>query len=135
MEQEKLLSEDSWAVVEVMGHNTFAGRVREHVIGGTAFIRVDVPAIAESKEVQYGNEYTYPAIPAFTKIIGAGSIYAITPCSEEIALKMAKRDRTKPVQILDLEVKSQRVAIPAGSGEVTNDYGHEDDREDSPMPF
>ncbi len=36
---------DTWAVVEVMGHNTYAGRVTEQAIGGASFIRVDVPEI------------------------------------------------------------------------------------------
>lgn len=123
MENQKLLDQDTWAVVEVMGHNTFAGKVSEQVIGGTAFIRVDVPELAETKEVQYGNEYTYPAVPTFTKIIGASSIYAITPCTEEIAREIAKRKRSKPVEIFNLAVTSKRLAI---AGHVSQDDEDDD---------
>lgn len=113
MQENNLLEKDTWAVVEVMGHNTFAGKVSEYVIGGTAFIRVDVPEIAEKVEVQHGSEYTYPTVPAFTKLIGAGSIYAITPCSEVIAREIAKRKRTVPVEVFNLEATHRRLAIAA----------------------
>jgi hypothetical protein len=34
---------DSFAIVEVFGHQKFAGRVTEQAIGGASFVRVDVP--------------------------------------------------------------------------------------------
>jgi hypothetical protein len=39
-EQDKF---DSWAVVELFGHQQIAGRVTEASIGGCSFLRVDVP--------------------------------------------------------------------------------------------
>lgn len=73
-----------WAVVEVMGHQRFAGLVTEQTIGGASFIRVDVPAIGEDQ-------------PAFTKILGASSIFAITPCDEASARAIAESFRSRPV--------------------------------------
>jgi hypothetical protein len=125
MQENVLFEQDAWAVVEVMGHNTFAGKVSEHVIGGTAFIRVDVPEIAEILKVQFGMENTYPAIPAFTKLIGAGSIYAITPCTERIARQMAIQKRSVPVEVLNFEPTSRRLAIAAT---VRESYDEDDDR-------
>ena len=55
MEEQKPF--DQWAIVEVMGHRSFGGRVTEQTIGGTSFIRVDVPAVKDR--------------PAFTKLFGA----------------------------------------------------------------
>ncbi len=84
---ERLLAEDAWAIVEVLGHNLFAGKVSEHVIGGAGFIRVDVPELPErrcKRKWSYQDEEVedvIPAVPAFTKLIGASSIYAITPCT------------------------------------------------------
>ena len=121
---EKLLADDTFAVVEVMGHNTFAGKVSEHVIGGSAFIRVDVPEIPERRwkekrsvwnsakdgyEVKEIEEST-PVMPAFTKLIGASSIYAITPCSEEVAKRVAEQKRVVPVTVLDLPNGSSAAA-------------------------
>ena len=68
---------ETWAVVEVMGHKRFAGFVTEQTIAGAAFVRVDVPAVE--------------TLPAFTKLLGAASIYAITPCTEETARAFAAK--------------------------------------------
>lgn len=79
---------DCWAIVEVMGHSRYAGRVTEQPIGGCAFVRVDVPAFED--------------YPAFTKLLGQSSIFAITPATEDIARGMAKQMRNRPVSVYDL---------------------------------
>ena len=76
---------DSWAVVEIMGHSRFAGRVTEQAIGGCAFVRIDVPQIGDR-------------LP-FTKLFGQGSIFSITPCSEELARQVAAECAVRPVQV------------------------------------
>ena len=56
---------EEWAVVEIMGHKRFAGKVTEQAMGGAGFVRIDVP------------EITLPSgdvLPAFTKLFGAASI-------------------------------------------------------------
>jgi hypothetical protein len=73
---------DSWALVELFGHQKIVGRVTEATIGGCALLRVDVPA--------EGTE------PAYTKFYGSGAIYAMTPVSEESALALLKRIRPEP---------------------------------------
>ncbi len=72
-------SVEMWAVVEVMGHRRFAGFVSEQSLGGVSFIRVDVPEVEANGET----------LPPFTKLLGAGSIYAISPCTEETARAFA----------------------------------------------
>lgn len=81
-EQDKF---ECWAIVEVMGHRQFAGHVSEQAIGGVSFVRVDVP------EVVAGDE----TLPAFTKLLGAGSIYAISPCTEETARAFVSKIRVR----------------------------------------
>lgn len=68
---------ESFAIVEVMGHKQYAGYVTEQTIGGVSFVRVDV---AEEN-----------GLPGFTKLLGAGAIYAITPCTEETARAFARQ--------------------------------------------
>lgn len=82
---------DNWAVVEIMGRQVIAGRVTEAVIGGTSFIRVDVPE-------QDGH-------PAFTRFYGSGAIYALTPVSEEAARLVLKRNRPEPVTVYVPELR------------------------------
>lgn len=36
---------DQWAIVDVMGHQRYAGRVTEETLAGAGFIRVDVPEV------------------------------------------------------------------------------------------
>jgi hypothetical protein len=66
-----------WAVIELFGHKQVAGRVTEEPLFGTALLRVDVPAVSEW--------------PAHTKYFGGTSIYAVHPCSEEVARATAER--------------------------------------------
>lgn len=77
-----------WCVVEVMGHQRYVGEMSEQVIAGQGFIRVDVPATDD--------------LPAFTKFIGTGSIYAITPVDEQIARGMVRNLRARPIDVFEL---------------------------------
>jgi hypothetical protein len=74
---------DTWAILEVMGHRTYAGRVTEQVIAGAALLRIDVP---ETTAIDGG----LPT-PAFTKMVGIGSVYCLTPCAEDVARKAARQ--------------------------------------------
>lgn len=135
---ETLFEQDTYAVVEVLGHNTFAGKISQHVLGGTAFIRVDVPEIPEETRPErvWGSggyqmkDVTTPASPGFTKLIGAGSIYAITPCSEEVARKAAKQTRAKPVAIAAFEPQLSSKLIEASSDVDDDDDNEREDEDD-----
>jgi hypothetical protein len=87
-EQDKF---DYWANVEVMGHRRFAGKVTEQVIAGCGIVRIDVPQVDDRM--------------AFTKLIGTASIYAITPCSETVAMQLARQYRERPVEIYSPSVQ------------------------------
>lgn len=68
---------ESWAVIEIMGHDRYAGRVTERAIGGCSFVQIDVPAVN-------GRE-------GYTKLFGSAAIFSITPCTEEVAKAVAER--------------------------------------------
>lgn len=104
---------DGWALVEVMGHKRFAGRVTEHTVAGQGFIRVDVP------EVERDGERCEP----FTKLIGPGSIYSITPLSEDVARRMAASLRERPVHTWDLP----QLPAPRASDRDRDSYGDEEE--------
>lgn len=91
---------DQWGIVEVMGHRSFGGRITEQTIGGTSFVRVDVPETSRQ--------------PAFSKLFGAGSIYCISPTTEELARQYQEgRGSSPPVSEYDLPDET-RNAIQAG---------------------
>ena len=84
---------ESFAIVELMGRSVIAGMVTEQVIGGSAFVRVDVP---ESN-----------GVPAFTKFFGASAIYCLTPCDEATAKAAIEGLRVKPINVYMLNLPSR----------------------------
>lgn len=77
-----------WAILEVMGHQVYAGIVSSEAVGGASLVRVDVPEVDGQ--------------PAFSKLFGAASIYCITPVSEEVARMRAASLRQEPLSVYDL---------------------------------
>lgn len=80
---------DTPAIIELFGHSRMAGWVIEHTIGGSTFIRVDVP---ESENQ-----------PGFSRILNPSAIYAINPVTEEVMNEMAKSFSVKPIEQWDIQ--------------------------------
>jgi len=74
---------DTWAVVEMLGHVTLAGRIAKTELLGAAMLRIEVPATRDN--------------PAFTRDVGLSSIYGITYVSEEVARATARAVAAKPI--------------------------------------
>lgn len=79
---------DEWAILELMGHRKLAGKVTEAAIGGGSFVRIDMPMNDGSMSTQF---------------YSPGSIYCITPTTEEIARAMAKGYQPEPVNRWELK--------------------------------
>ncbi len=77
---------EGWAILELMGHRRLGGMVREVELFGSKMCRIDVP---DTKDP----EKTY-----VTQYYGGGSIYCLTPCTQEIAAEVAKLSQPEPVQ-------------------------------------
>ena len=99
---------DEWALVELFGHQKIVGKVTEATMAGGAFLRVDVPAVAENKP--------------FTRFFSPGAIYSINPVTEEIALGMIARYRNEPVSRFELPQIAEK-ASPSDR----DDQEYEDD--------
>ena len=83
---------EGWAIVELMGHRKRAGRICEVEQFGATLLRIDIPAGEET----------------VTEFYGGGAIYALRPCSEELA-------RTTAVYIGDVRPiapATLRIAAP-----------------------
>lgn len=94
---------DTWAIVELFGHSRIAGKIYEKPIAGTNMLVVDVP---ETKKQ-----------PSFTRMLGGAAIYAINPCTEELARLAAESINSAPVTSYDLNlaVQKQIAQLPAAA--------------------
>jgi hypothetical protein len=98
-----------WAVVELMGHQRIAGQVTEQSVAGVQMLKVDVPAVGE--------------VPAYTRFLGGGAIYAINPVDEETCIGWVKSiaGNASPIvswdgkQIIDKLVEKRLAALPSGT--------------------
>ena len=91
---------ETWAIVDVMGHQRYAGKVTEQTIAGSGFIRVDVPSVQR----RGFNDEPGDSIPPFSKLLSPGSIHSITPCSEEVARAAAGNIAKVPIQRYELQL-------------------------------
>jgi hypothetical protein len=103
---------ETWAVIELFGHQKIAGLVTEAAIGGCNLIRVDVPATDQQ--------------PAYTRYFGPGAIYSITPVSEEIARSVLAYIRPRPVSPYMLPQPKEDNAPPE---DFDVPYGEDDDND------
>lgn len=79
---------EGWAVLELMGHRRLAGRISQQNVGVAALIRIDVPST-----------------PPVTQFYAPGAIYAITPCTEEVARGVAEKIQADPVSLLGISLR------------------------------
>jgi hypothetical protein len=93
-----------------MGHRRLAGLLSEQNVGGAAFIRIDVPST-----------------PPVTQLYAPGAVYAITPCTEDVARAVAAKTRTDPVSLLGIDPRLPAASAPM---HVDDDYADDDDDAD-----
>lgn len=117
---------EEWAILELMGHRRLAGKVTEAAIGGGSFIRIDMPMKDGSNSTQF---------------YSPGSIYCITPTTEQIARTIALESQPEPVNRWELKQleeptgfsPSDRVKSPDGLDMFEG--VDEDDDEDDDEPY
>lgn len=67
-----------YAIVEIMGHRVRAGMISDAVIGGATMLRIEHPSEADHTGEEPLTEYYAPQ-----------AIFAIRPCSQDLAAKTA----------------------------------------------
>ncbi len=97
MSDEAKAPEAFWGMVEVMGHNQYVGFISEYSFAGAGFVRVDIPECA--------------GIPGWSKVLGTGSIYAITPMDEAMARAMAAQNQQTPLNEFALMEMAERLQL------------------------
>lgn len=108
---------DTWALVELMGHQRIIGKVTEQEIAGSKLLRVDVPRLGDAQ--------------AITKYFGSSAIYAITPLDEDTARVMAAKVDVAPVSVWDARLIAKQVpSLSRGLAFESVDGFDEDERVD-----
>ena len=88
-----------------MGHRKLAGRVSEETIAGAQFLRLDM----------YG-ERQEPDIPVGTQFYSAGSLYCLTPATEDLCRGyMTRLGVPKPVSRFELPAPAREESGWAGT--------------------
>ncbi len=83
-----------YCILELFGHRKLAGMVSEQSIGGTSFIRIDIP--------QKGQV-------AVTQFYSPAAVYCMTPTTEAIARAYAAGNVPDPVQRWELKLPEPEV--------------------------
>jgi hypothetical protein len=108
------------AIVDVMGHNEYAGYVSSQNIAGAAMLRVDVPETSK--------------YAAFTKYLSTNAIYGISPCSEETARARAESQQASPFTSWNVEQQVLKNLRQKGLLLEHKSTGADDGR-DEQLPF
>lgn len=116
MEAQQAKGFESWAIIELFGHNKIAGLVTEQTFGGSSLLRVDVPEVDADH-------------PAFTKFFGIGAIYGMTPTTETNARAAAAQMRVRPFTLYILPEPPRQLARVMSDEDIEG-YAHADAMED-----
>lgn len=96
---------EGWAIVELMGHRRLAGYASQVEMFGAAMLRLDIPAKEGLSATQF---------------YSGGSIYCLTPTTEETAKAFALRNQPTPVQRWEI-APPDRMITNHERGEVEDD--------------
>jgi hypothetical protein len=127
---------DGWAVVEVFGHQRYAGYVTTEAFGQAVLFRVDVPELKARERTTKGPTYHPDSgdylpsgtviqegpVQSFSKLFGAGAIYAITPCTEEAALEAVEQTQRRPLLKVTVPERPALAAADVRDGDVDDDF-------------
>ncbi len=123
---------EGWAIVDVMGHQRYVGYVTTEAYGQAVLFRIDVPALEERVRVTKrpghfadrgylpaGTTVKEGAVAGYSKLVGSGSIYTITPCTKEAALSAVEEMQARP--LMSVALPPER-ALPETEGAPADFY-------------
>lgn len=134
MTEQQQASFEGWAKVEVMGHQSHIGFVKTEAYGAAVLFRIDTPPLPEreytlaSPQYAAGGYYPIGAVvrrpeePGASVLVGAGSIYRIVPCTEEVAMHAIDAGRRAPLILVSLPAE-KALAASASTGDRCEDCG------------
>ena len=136
---------EGWAVVEIFGHQRYAGFVTTEAYGQAVLFRVEVPPLPErertAKSYEYADGVSIPpgsivkevAVPGYSKLFGAGAIYGITPCTQDVAEKAVAAMQARKLTLVSLAPERALQPLRDDENDALNDAGPGDDVDDEDM--
>jgi hypothetical protein len=140
METERSNQLDGWAVIEVFGHAKYAGYITTEAYGSAVLFRVDVPALEARERVTkqpgyVGGRYVPAgatviegAVTGYTKLLGVSAIFSITPCTEEVVLRVVEEIQARPLMSVDVP---PGLALPAAPWDDEHAYNDADSSDEA----
>jgi hypothetical protein len=148
MSEQQQTQFEGWAVVEIFGHQRYAGYVTTQAFGQAVLFRVDVPPLDERERVTKHYEYVdgknvppgstvkEVAVQGYTKLFGVGAIYGITPCTQDAAVRAVSAMQARKLQLVALgeerALNSSSAFVSDEADETEDDFGGalQDEEED-----
>jgi hypothetical protein len=131
---------EGWAIVEMMGHQKEIGFVTTETYGQAILFRVDTPELPEREFILDQptyinlNGWTRPGakvkratVPAHSRLVSPGALYAITPCTEEAARTALEHGLERPLILLEAPPLPALAAAEDGDDEATAEDGDDED--------
>jgi hypothetical protein len=103
-----------YAIVELLGHQQEIGYVTTQAFGQAVLFRIDTPELPEREYTLTSPEYVdgrfapagtkvqRAAVPARSRLVSPGALYAINPCTEEAARAAIEKTTHRPLILLEL---------------------------------
>jgi hypothetical protein len=104
---------EGWAIIELMGHRRYAGKVREAAQYGVSMLRIDVP---EDDDLSKYSTHFY----------GGSSLYGVHPTNEATARALAKRSKPEPVQQWELPKLAAGKAVDVEDAQTEEELDDDD---------
>src|SRR5271166_5407811 len=136
---------EGWAILEIFGHQKYAGYVKTEYYGTACMFRCDVPPLEERERVTRGGCYVASAedsrqwVPpgstvkqaatvGYSKVFGPGAIYCMTPCDQEAALLAVEELQPRGLMLVSLPKEKA-----LGAGVTVDTWEPHDDDDESDL--
>jgi hypothetical protein len=105
---------ETWAVVELMGHQKEVGFVTTQYYGSACMFKIDVPELPEREiaivrprwvgdtHVPAGTVVKEEARAGRSRLVGVSSVYALNPCDRATAIAMLEQNVDRDIKIVAL---------------------------------
>lgn len=134
---------ETWAVVELMGHQKEVGFVTTQYYGTACMFKIDVPELPEREKtltrpqwvgdthVPAGTTISLAAQPGRSRMVGVSSVYALNPCDRETAISVLEEAAgSREMKIVSLAGCKQLPLTQSLPGEDGEDGEDDDDEEE-----